>query len=68
MMNTIRLFIVFLLLVVPFSRAAFTFDQADGIPNVNSVDVDGLRTVFDYIVVGSGASGSIVAARYDVYT
>jgi choline dehydrogenase len=63
-MNTVRLFIV-LLLLVPFSCAApFTFDKVIGaIPNVNSVDVDGRRKVFDFIVVGSGASGSVVAAR-----
>ena len=30
----------------------------------NAVDEDGFRLVWDFIIVGAGASGNIVAARY----
>lgn len=72
MERAVRLYtIVLLLLVVPFinasSTSSFTLDLAEGMPSELSLDEDGFKSVFHFIVVGSGASGSVVAARYDVF-
>ena len=46
-------------------KLGFNDEIHDLIPeDVNSVDAHGCRTVFDFIVVGAGASGSIIATRY----
>jgi hypothetical protein len=64
-----RRIILALLLLIPFIRGQLPAreTEVDRIPeDVHRVDSNGLRTVFDFIVVGAGASGSIVATRYEV--
>lgn len=59
-MKVVTLFVVGLLL--SFVKSGEHFDN---IPyDHESVDLEGLRIVWDFIVVGAGASGNVVATRY----
>jgi hypothetical protein len=59
---------IFVFVVLATANTNYQHGDYDEIPpNPEKLDPQGLRIVYDFIVVGAGASGNLVAARY-IYT